>query len=269
MGKEQNMPGLGTALVTGASSGIGAAYADRLAKRGYDLILVARDEQRLTALADRLKAETGARAEALKADLTAPGDVHRVEERLRSDASVTLLVNNAGVAGRAPLLDEDIDYLEAMIALNVVAAHRLAVAAAQVFAKRGKGAIINIASVVALLPERVNGTYNATKAFLLNLTQSLHVEAGPKGVKLQAVLPGFTRTEIFERSGSSVDKLPQEMVMDTDDLVDAALAGFDQGELITIPSLPDPKDWQSFTQARAALAPNLSHNKPAARYGVA
>ncbi len=259
---------LGTALVTGASSGIGATYADRLAQRGYDLLLVARDAGRLNALAEKLAAEQGIKAEVLPADLTKREDVRKVEQRLREDESITLLVNNAGVGPKGVLLEDDIDYLETMIELNVVAVNRLGIAAAQTFAERGKGAIINIASVVALIAERFNGTYSATKAFVLNLTQAINAEAGPKGVKVQAVLPGLTRTEIFERAGRSVDQLPPSMVMDVTDMVDAALAGFDQGELVTIPSLPDNADWDAFTAARLALGPNVSHNRPAPRYGV-
>jgi short-subunit dehydrogenase len=259
---------LGTALVTGASSGIGATYADRLAKRGYDLLLVARDAGRLNALAERLTAEQGVQVEVLPADLTDRADVRKVEERLRNDAAITLLVNNAGIGPKGTLLDDEIDYLETMIELNVVSVNRLAIAAAQAFAARGTGAIINIASVVALIAERFNGTYSATKAFVLNLTQAIHAEAGPKGVKVQAVLPGLTRTEIFERVGGSFDRFPASMVMDVTDMVDASLAGFDQGELITIPSLPDAADWEALTNARLALGPNISHDKPAARYGI-
>jgi short-subunit dehydrogenase len=204
----------------------------------------------------------------LKADLTLRDDVRLVEKRLREDEAIELLVNNAGIGPKGPLLTDDLDYLEAMIELNVVAVNRLAIAAAQTFAMRGKGAIINIASVVALVPERFNGTYNASKAFVLNLTQSINVEAADKGVRVQAVLPGLTRTEIFDRAGGSIDRLDPSMVMDVTDLVDAALAGFDQGELVTIPSLPDAADWHAFTKARMVLSPNLSHDRPAARYGV-
>jgi short-subunit dehydrogenase len=259
---------LGTALVTGASSGIGATYADRLARRGYDLLLVARDASRLNALAAKLSAEQGGKVDVLPADLTRREDVRRVEQRLRDDEAITLLVNNAGIGPKGALLDDDIDYLETMIELNVVAANRLAVAAAQTFAGRGKGAVVNIASVVAFIPERFNGTYSATKAFVLNLTHALHAEAGTRGVKFQAVLPGLTRTEIFERAGRSFDHFPPSMVMDVTDMVDAALAGFDQGELITIPSLPEIADFDAFTAARHGLGPNLSHDRPAPRYGI-
>jgi short-subunit dehydrogenase len=259
---------LGAALVTGASSGIGATYADRLAKRGYDLILVARDLGRLNEMSARLSAEQGVKVEALQADLTVAEDVRKVEKRLREDAAITLVVNNAGIGPSAKLLDSDPDYLERMIALNVTALNRLTVAAAQTFVPRGKGAIVNVASVVAIVPELFNGTYSATKGFVLSLTQSLNAELAGKGVQIQAVLPGLTRTEIFERAGGSVENLDPKMVMEVADMVDAALAGFDQGELITIPSLPDAADWQAFDAARGALGPNLSHDKPAARYGV-
>ncbi|MGO4440637.1 SDR family NAD(P)-dependent oxidoreductase [Rhizobium sp. RAF56] len=259
---------LGTAVVTGASSGIGATYAERLAGRGYNLILVARDLARLNELAERLKRQHGVAVEAFKADLTSTEDVRKLEQRIRDDRAVTLLVNNAGIAPQGDLLTHDLDYLDRLIALNVTAVNRLAIAAAQTFAERGWGDIINISSVTAFIPERFNGTYSATKAFVLNLTQALNAELQGKGVRVQAVLPGYTRTEIFERAGRSIDALDPSTVMEVHDMVDAALAGFDQGELVTIPSLPDAKDWEGLNAARAVLGPNLSRDKPAARYGV-
>lgn len=261
---------LGTALVTGASSGIGATYADRLARRGYDLVLVARDAKRLADLAGRLASDHGVTAQVLPADLSKHSDVLAVEKRLREDLSITLFVNNAGIGPKGPLIgDDDLDYLDQMVALNVTAANRLAVTAAQAFAAKGKGAIINTASVVALAPHFFSGTYVATKAFVLALTESLAAELKSKGVQIQAVLPGLTRTEIFDRVGSSFDALDQNKVMDAGDLVDAALSGFDQGELITIPSLADKGLYDAFEVARGALAPHLSLRKPGARYGVA
>ena len=187
---------------------------------------------------------------------------------MRDDEAITLIVNNAGVGPKGKLLDDDIDYLDDMIALNVVSVNRLAIAAAQTFAARGRGAIINIASVVALIPEVYIGTYAATKAFVLALTQSLGAELKDTGVKVQAVLPGLTRTEIFDRAGGSIEHLNPEMVMEATDLVDAALAGFDQGELITIPSLADKSLLDAANAARGALGPHLSLRKPASRYGV-
>ena len=259
---------LGTALVTGASSGIGAAYAERLARRGYDLVLVARDEDRLKTTAGRLSRETGVKADVLRADLTQRGDVAAVEMRLRRDDSITLFVNNAGIGPKGPLLKTELDYLDQMVDLNVTAANRLAVAAAQVFVGRGRGAIINTASVVALWPQVFSGTYTASKAFVLSLTESLATELAGTGVRIQAVLPGLTRTEIFDRVGGSFDNMDPNMVMNVGDLVDAALAGFDQGELVTIPSLSDKTLYDSFEKARSELQPHLSLSKPASRYGV-
>ena len=256
----------GKALVTGASSGIGAIYAERLAARGFDLLLVARDEARLQSAATRLRTEHGIDVEVLKADLTLKADLVAVEQRLRSDPSISLLLNNAGVAAEGPLAGADLDQLERMIQLNVVAVTRLASAAAASFSAAGRGAIINLASVVALIPERFNATYSASKAYVLSLSQSLNAELSGSGVQVQAVLPGVTRTEIWERSGIDGSAIPAEMVMEAGEMVDAALSGFDQGELICIPSLPDAADWDGFVTARHALAPNLSRNVAAARY---
>lgn len=262
-------PGKGTALITGASTGIGAVYAERLARRGHDLVLVARNKERLETLAERLVRETGRRVEVLAADLTATADLRRVEERLRSDERITLLLNNAGLGATATLLDSDPDQIDTMIQLNVVALTRLTRAVAPGFVARGGGALINIASIVALSPELLNGSYSGSKAYVVNLSQSLHHELGAKGVKVQAVLPGATRTDFWGIAGVPVEHLPQEIVMSAEDLVDSALAGFDAGELITIPSLPDVEDWQRFDAARQALGPNLSRSVPAARYANA
>lgn len=261
-----SMPSLGTAVVTGASSGIGAVYADRLARRGYDLVLVARDAARLTALAERLARETGVHTEVLQADLTNPADRARVEQRLQSDASITLLLNNAGMAVSGTFLESDIDAVERMIALNVVAPTRLAAAVAKGFAARKAGTLINIASVLALVPEMFSGTYSGTKAYVLNLSKSLQAELGRHGVRVQAVLPGATRTEIWDRAGTPIAHLPQEMLMDVDTMVDAALAGLDQGEEVTIPSLEAVHEWTALEDARRALGPFLSLRDPARRY---
>ncbi|MFW6752807.1 SDR family NAD(P)-dependent oxidoreductase [Pseudomonas glycinae] len=256
----------GTALVTGASSGIGAVYAERLAARGFDLLLVARDQERLESAAIKLRDAHGVQVEVLKADLTKKDDVIKLEQRLRSDSSITLLVNNAGVASNGLLANADPDELEKLIQLNVTTLTRLASAAAAAFTSAGRGTIINIASVVALFPERFNATYSASKAYVLSLTQSLNTELEGTGVKVQAVLPGVTRTEIWERSGFDASGIPAEMVMEAGEMVDAALSGLDQGELVTIPSLPDAGEWQAFVAARHVMAPNLSHSSAASRY---
>lgn len=254
------------ALITGASSGIGATYADRLARRGHDLILVARDGKRLDALASRLNDQAGVKVETIAADLTVGSSLAMIERRLGGDEAIGLLVNSAGLGPAGPVLAADSEDLQKMIQLNVIALHRLTLAAASSFAARGAGAIINIASVVALIPERFNATYSATKAFVLALTQGLNSEVAPLGVRLQAVLPGLTRTEIFERAGADIGRFDPKMVMEVGEMVDAALAGFDQGELITIPSLPDVADWTALETARMNLGPNLSHDHAARRY---
>jgi short-subunit dehydrogenase len=263
---KHNIPG--AALITGASSGIGATYADRLARRGHDLVLVARDTARLEALAAKLKAETGVKIDIITADLTQKADLTRVEARLRDDAAIDILVNNAGAALTADFVDQDIDKVENLITLNVLSVTRLAHAAAGAFKARDRGAIINISSVVGLVPEYRAPVYGATKAYVTYLTQGLRQQL-PASVILQAVLPGATRTEIWDRSGGGgADSIDPANLMEVDDLVDAAIAGFDQGELVTIPSLPDAGDFAAYDAARLNLAPNLSRNRPAERYKV-
>ncbi len=253
-----------TALVTGASSGIGATYADRLAHRGHDLVLVARDQQRLDALATRLRDETGVAIEVLPADLTAPADLARIEDRLRQDARIGLLVNNAGAAAGGGFATPDLDALERLIQLNVTAVMRLTGAVVPRLLAQGDGAIINIASVLAVAPEVMPGIYPATKAFVLTFSQALQAELGPRGLYVQAVLPAATRTEIWQRSGLDVNVIPG--VMDVGELVDAALIGFDRRETITIPPLPDVAQWDAFAAARQAMLPNFRQEHSAARY---
>jgi uncharacterized protein len=259
----------GTALITGASSGIGAVYADRLARSGYDLILVARRAGKLRQLAGDLTTRTGRSVETLAADLTNPSDLARVEAVLRRDASITLLVNNAGVGATAPLLLSDVAEMERMVALNVSVPMRLAYAVAPAFVARGTGTIVNIASIVAIAPEVLNGVYGGSKAFVLAFSQSLQHELADKGVRVQAVLPGATATDFWDLAGTPVEHLPREIVMSAEDMVDAALAGLAQGEVVTIPSLPDIGDWETFESARRGLTPKLSLATPAARYAVA
>jgi short-subunit dehydrogenase len=257
-------PTFGTALITGASTGIGATYADRLARRGYDLVLVARDAVRLEERAGVLRRETGVTVDVLPADLTRREDLSRVEARLRSDDRITLLVNNAGIAGAGTFLDQAPDDTSAVIDINITALTRLSSAVAPRFVAAGSGTIINLASVVGLAPELGMSVYGATKAYVLFLSQALTLELGPKGIYVQAVLPAATRTEIWERSGRDVEKLSN--VMDVGELVDAALVGFDRRETITIPPLPDAGQWVAFDQARRAMLPNFGQSHAAPRY---
>ena len=258
----------GTALLTGASRGIGAVYADRLAKRGYDLILVARDATRLEQLAAKLKSETGRTITPLAVDLSNKADLAKVEDVLKQNQSISLLLNNAGAASVAPLLNADVQKMDEIIALNVLALTRLTYAAAPAFVARGNGTIINIASVVGVSPEALNGVYGASKAFVIAFSHSLQHELADKGVRIQAVLPGATATDLWEQAGLPYQKLPPSIVMSPEDMVDAALAGLDQGELQTLPGLQDGEEWIRFEAARQGLAQRLGNSRPAPRYRV-
>lgn len=260
------MATLGTALITGASTGIGAIYADRLAARGYDLTLVARNMEKLQALASDISDKTGRAVDVLAADLGNPVDLARVEKTLREDASITMLVNNAGIGTHTTLLESDVERMEAMVRLNVTALMRLTYAAVPGFVARGGGTVINISSIVAVAPELLNGVYGGTKAFVQAFTTSLNHELSEKGVRAQAVLPGATRTDFWALGGLPVEHLPSEIVMQADDMVDAALAGLDQGETTTIPALRDVELWQAFETARRALGPQLSAPQAAPRF---
>lgn len=258
--------GKGTALVTGASTGIGAVYADRLAHRGYDLVLVARDAGRLGALAERLRRETGRLVDVLPADLTDMGQIAGVAAHIVAEPNLTLLVNNAGVALDGTLRSASAEQVVRLITLNITAPTLLAQAALRALRKTG-GGIINISSVLALAPEILEGVYSGSKAFMLNLTQGLAHELGPDSqIRVQTVLPGATRTEIWERSGKDVDSFPEDWVMDAGDLVDAALLGFDRGETVTIPPLADEAGWTALQDARLALQPLLSRREVGPRY---
>ena len=229
---------------------------------------MARNEERLKALSARLTDGTGRTVEVIVADLNNKADLARVEQVLRTDASITVLVNNAGVAMSGDLASNDPDRLESMIQLNVLAPSRLALAAIPGFVARGRGTLINISSAAALAPERLNGSYSGTKAYLLALSLRLQQEVASKGVRVQVVMPGATRTGIWEKAGTDIATLPPSILMDVDEMVDAAFVGLDRGESVTIPSLPDIADWEAYEAARQNMIPKLSLNSPAMRYGV-
>ncbi|MDR6522274.1 SDR family NAD(P)-dependent oxidoreductase [Variovorax atrisoli] len=255
-----------TVLITGASTGIGAAYAERFARRGHSLVLVARDKARLESLAARLRAETGAAVEVLPADLTQPGELAAVEARLREDAGIETLINNAGAALLGNFVDQSTDDVARLVALNTTALVRLASAIAPRLAHAGKGAIVNISSVVGLAPEFGASVYGATKAFVLFLSQGLSLELAPKGVYVQAVLPAGTRTEIWERAGVDVDVDAMPDLMGVDELVDAALVGFDRREVVTIPPLHEAARWDALNAARQTLIADIRQAHVAERY---
>ncbi|MGO7335662.1 SDR family NAD(P)-dependent oxidoreductase [Rhizobium leguminosarum] len=256
-----------TVLITGASTGIGATYADRFARRGHDLVLVARNKSRLEDVAARLRDETGVTIDILRADLTNPDELAKVEARLRDDNRIGILVNNAGGNLAGGFLSQETGAVAKLVALNTTAVVRLASAVAPRFAEAGEGAIINISSVVGLAPEFGMSVYGATKAFVTFLSQGLSLELGSKGVYVQAVLPAATRTEIWEHSGVDVNTLTG--VMEVGDLVDAALVGFDRREPVTIPPLPDAGQWDAYQAARLAILPNTRQEHPAERYRTA
>lgn len=258
---------LGTALVTGASSGIGAVYADRLARRGYDLILVARNQERLMALASKISAETGRSVQALPADLTDKAGMKKVEQVLKNDASITMLVNNAGVGSVAGILQADVDAMDDMIQLNITALTRLTYAVAPVFVSKAAGTIINISSIVGIYVEALNGVYSASKSYVLSFGHSLQKDLAEKGVRIQTVLPGATATEFWDVAGYAAQK-ESPITMSAENLVDAALAGLDQGEQVTIPGLHDNEDWVNWEAGRRNMAPKFGNALPAARYGL-
>jgi len=234
-----------TALVTGGSRGIGVIYADRLAKRGYNLILVGRSETQRRTLSARLTKETGRSVTPL----------------------ITMLVNKAGIGSITPLLNTEVDKTE-RTALLITALTRLTYAAPPAFVARSAGTIINIASVVGISPETLNGVYGATKAYVVAFSLSLQHELADKGIRTQAELPGVTETDLWEIAGLPWQKLPASIVMSPEDMVDAALVGLDQGELVTIPGLHDGDEWTHFEAARRALSQRFGNSTPAPRYGI-
>lgn len=265
--KDNAMTDKPSVLITGASSGIGATYADRFARRGHDLVLVARDTARMEALAAKLRAETGVTVDIIGADLTKPADVSAIEARLRDDDRIGILVNNAGASAHGGFTQQSSKDVSRVISLNAVALAQLAHAVAPRLAAAGKGAIINIGSVVGLMPEFGQTVYGATKAFVLFLSQGMAQELGPRGVHVQAVLPAATRTEIWERAGVDVNTLSG--VMEVGELVDAALTGFDRGETVTIPPLPDAGQWDAHQASRQAMMPGFGNAHAAERYRAA
>lgn len=261
---EPSMSDLPAVLITGASSGIGATYADRFARRGHDLVIVARDNARLDALARRLVAETGVSIDVIQADLTQEADLSVVEARLRDDARIGVLVNNAGLSIAGRFDRQAAPDLARLVAVNTTAVLRLAHAVSPRFVGAGQGAIINVGSVVGLVPEFGQTVYGATKAFVLFLSQGLAFELGPKGIYVQAVLPAATGTEIWSRAGADPSQLPP--MMEVGEMVDAALVGFDRREPVTIPPLHDAGQWDAFQAARLAMLPGFGQVTAAPRY---
>ncbi len=260
---------IGKAVVTGATGGVGATYALGLARRGYDLLLVGRSQTALQALAGDIAAATGRSVEIAVHDLADAADVGTLVQRLSADSGITLLANLAGVAKFSAFAQIGAGQIDQTIAVNVSAFTRLCRAVAPGFAERGQGTIVNFASVLAFRPWAEFNVYNATKAYVVALSQSLQAEFQDKGVLVQVVAPPATATPFWAEAGFSYDKLPPQAVMKADDLVAAALVGLDKREQWVLPSLADAGIWDAFQAGRANLVKGMMSGALAERYNVA
>jgi short-subunit dehydrogenase len=262
------------ALVTGATSGIGKAFAARLARDGYHVIAHGRRRERLEALATDLRARHGGNVDILIADLARDDDLHRVEDILRHDAPVDVLVNNAGFTHLAPFDQLDATVVEEMIRVHVLALTRLTHAALPRMMERGRGTIINVSSdgVFATYPAPEMVTYAATKAYVNTFSRALHRLAGPRGVRVQALCPGFVTSEILDRHGISFEDwhIPDDVVMSAEDQVACSLASLELGEIICVPTLDDPSLMDRIVEIETIIRERSSGTGiPAKRYGVA
>jgi short-subunit dehydrogenase len=269
-GKDKTMSRIenrGTAVVTGASSGLGAVYAERLAGQGFDLLLVARRADRLEAVAQTIKGKHDRSVSTFAGDLADDRDLHRLEDRIAGDESITLLVNNAGIGGQKVVAQADAEGIAQQIKVNVIALSRLTRAVLPGLIRKGRGAVVNVASVLAF-DTGFGGIYSGTKAYVVNFTEGLQRELEGTGVKAQVVLPGPIKTEFWDIAGGDISTLPPEYIMTAEDLVDSALAGLSQGEQFTAPGLADVTDLKKYQEARGAFFGKLIAGKPAARYAA-
>lgn len=259
----------GTAVITGASSGIGRTYAEKLAKRGYDLVLVARREDRLKEIAESLQANFSIAAKVLVADLSEPAGVALVSEYIAKSESLSILVNNAGISAVTPLTDTPDETIAGIIRLNIVAVTALSKAALVNFKSKGSGTIINIGSGVGFSPFSAVPIYSATKAYVYLLTQNLQGEVAGTDIRVQVVVPGAVKSEGWDRAvDAGMNSLPEEIVMSTSDCVDASLAGLDLGEVVTAPSLENISALQDYERAAGMLVQSMFNGTPATRYSV-
>jgi uncharacterized protein len=242
----------GLAVITGASSGIGAVYADRLAAQGYQLLLVARRADRLKDLAADVKGKYGASVTPLVADLEVSEDLARLASRI-SEEDVTMLVNNAGAGGLGPTAKARAEQLERIISLNITAVTRLSHAALARFRDRGTGTLVNISSNMAHAHSGSGAVYTGSKAYVLNFTRSLQAEYADSAIRIQLVMPGPIHTEFFSSQGLTEAVFPADVYLTAEQLVDAALAGLAAGEAVTIPSMVDIEPWTTLEAARAAF----------------
>ncbi|WP_431103018.1 SDR family NAD(P)-dependent oxidoreductase [Roseateles noduli] len=260
---------LGTAAITGASSGIGRIYADRLARKGYNLLLIARRGELLEKAAAELRQAHGVAVETLVADLGSPPDLASTAKRLAEDSAITLLVNNAGVSTLAPVADTTQGQIDAMLSVNIAALVTLSRAVVERFRKEDSGTLVNIGSVLGFATLPISSVYSATKAFVHLFTRGLQDELQDSKVRVHLVLPAATATDIWELSGVPLEHLDASIVMKAEHCVDAALAGLDAGERVTMPSVEDVDTLTSLDKARLTLLTSSQTGRPATRYNVA
>jgi len=260
--------GGGIAVVTGASSGLGKVYADRLAKRRYDLLLVARRKDRLHILAQDLQKQYGIQANILVADLGLAVDLNRVATAIAGDERVTVLVNNAGTASFVPSVAMSLSDLDTQLNVNARAVSHLSLAVLPAFLRKNAGTIINIGSVLSFSALPVSASHSATKAHVMLFTVGLQQELAETKVRVQLVLPANTATEIWDVAGIDSDAIDQATVMTAEDCVDAALAGLDQGEAVTLPSVEDSTLWSEFDLIRNKMLEASKSSQAASRYVI-
>lgn len=226
---------MATALVTGGTSGIGAQFARQLAARGYDLVLVARDADRLASTAAEIHAAWGINVETLRADLARHADVDRVAARIEAaDRPIDFVINNAGFGVHTPLVSQDASTHEHAFDVMCRAVLILSAAAARAMTPRGRGAILNVSSLQSLI---TTGSYSAIKAWVTSFTQSLAVELRGTGVTVTALLPGWVSTEWHERAGVRTSSIPDWLWTDPEAVVRIALRDVDRGRVICIPTV--------------------------------
>ena len=255
----------GITVVTGASSGIGAVYADRLAADGRRLLLVARRRERLEQLAADLSSRHGASVQIMAADLEQPQLLAQLEARLE-DEHIEMLVNNAGAGSLGPTARSTADKQERLIRLNIVALTRLSLAALAGFRARNAGVLVNIGSIVAQAPSSGAAAYSGSKAYVANFTRSLQLEYAEGPVRIQLVMPGPIRTEFFSSQGMSDSVFPDTSFLTAEQLVDAALAGLSAGEVVTSPSMTKPETWDALEAARQHYLASTFSGQVAPRY---
>ena len=254
------------ALVTGASSGIGAAYARHLSAAGYDIVATARRADALETLKAEIEGSRAGGVETLAADLETEAGLAAVRGRIRDGARIDMLVNNAGFAARGTLGELDLADFDRMIRLNVTALSHLTDAAMARMRPEGRGTIINVSSGTMFMQLPGNSGYGASKNFVTGFTRTLQKEVEGTAIRVQLLVPGVIATDFHRVAGNDLSRFPPERVMSPDDLVVASLRALELGEAVCIPSVPEIADWDAYVAAERRLEANASHDRPAPRY---